>query len=407
VAGNYEAVRQEVTGESLDILSNTCVFPAFIGRDKQEYFEGKVKIGDHLDIKRPIKTTGRVGQAFQPEGLVRTTVPMTIAFWLGYDFIYNDTEEAMFLDMANFKEEYIKPGAVHLANQIDLVMAQYVAATTPNFVGTPGTTPTTLDTYNSAQTKLNQLLAPQDNRVVIYNSAFNQQIVKAGSTVFNPQQIIGKQYLEGKVGRYAGFDVMLDEQIPSSTFGTYTAAGVVDGAGQQGSTILTKTWTACSLVAGDRLTFDGCYEVNPDSRLQVASVKKQWQITANTVDTAGAATLPIYPAMITSGPYQNCSGSPADGAAINLAGTTGVNYTTAIAMQKGAYTAAFIKLQNPSEYGAKSVVMTDPETKITLRMIWQWNSSGPYAGNVTCRMDVIFGIASQYSDYYSCAIYGA
>jgi hypothetical protein len=406
VAGNYEAVRQEVTGEALDILSNNCVFPAFVGRDKEKYFEGKVKIGSNLDIKRPIRTIGSDGQAFAPEGLVRTAVPMTIAFWVQEGFIYNDTEEAMFLNMANFKEEYIRPHAVNMVNKIDRYFGQYIALTTPNYVGTPGTVPTTLDTYNSAQTKLNQLLSPDSDRVVIWNSTYQQKVIGAGQTLFNPGDVIGKQYLNGKVGRYAGFDFMRDEQVPTGTFGAYTVAGVVNGAGQQGTSIVTKTWTACNLVAGDRLTFAGCYEVNPQSRLTVPNVLKQFQLTAPVADAAGAATLPIYPAMITSGPYQNCSGSPADGAVITLAGTTGVQYQSAIAFQKQAYTSAFIRLMDPSEYGCKCTVMTDEDTGISMRIIWQWNSSGPYAGNVTVRMDCIFGIAAQYSDYNSCVIYG-
>ncbi len=389
----------------MEILSNNCVVPAFVGREESSAFTGAIPIGDTLNMLRPIKTLGGTGQSFEPEGLVRTSVPLTIGYWVKYDFMFNSREEALFLDKDK-TENYVRPGIVHMANQIDLLMLQYIAATSPNYVGTPGTTPTTTATYASAQTKLNQLLAPMDERVVIYNSAYNQNLVAAGSTVFNPQDVIGKQYLTGRVGRYAGFDIMMDEQVPSSTGGTYTVAGVVDGAGQQGSSILTKTWTTAALVAGDRFTYAGVYEVNPDSRLQVGTVLKQWQLSAPVADVAGALTMQIFPAMVTSGPYQNCTNSPADGGVITMAGTTGVGYTTAIAMQKGAYTAAFIELANVAPYGAKCVVMTDPQTKISIRCIWQWNSSGPFAGNTTFRAECIFGIGSRYSEYFSCALLG-
>lgn len=387
------------------ILSNNCVVPAFVGREEEKYFAQATKIGDSLDMLRPIKTIGGTGQAFNPEGLVRTSVPLQIAFWVNFNWIFNSREEALFLD-SDKNKNYLKPGIVHMANTIDLLMLQYIAATSPNYVGTPGTTPTTTDTYASAQTKLNQLLCPFDDRVVIFNSAFNQPIVKSNSTLFNPQQVIGKEHLTGKVGRAFDFDFMNDEQIPSATGGTYVTAGVVDGAGQQGSSILTKTWTTAALLAGDRFTYGLVYEVNPDSRQQVGTVLKQWQLTAPVADVAGALTMQIFPPMVTTGPYQNCSNSPADGAAITMAGTTGVQYTTAIAMQKGAYTAAFIELEDVSKYGAKCVVMTDPDTKISIRCIWQWNSSGPYAGNTTVRAECIFGIGSKYSEYFSCAVLG-
>lgn len=242
MAGNYEAVRREVTATFLRILSNNCVMPRLIKRDYEKYFEGKVKIGSSLDIKRPIRAIGADGQAFQPEGLVRVTVPMTISFWNQESFAYNDTEEAMFLN-DDIKENYIKPHAINLANKVDRNLLLYMQQTTPNFVGTPGTVPTTLDTYNSAQTKLNQLLAPQSDRSVVWNSAFNQKMVGQSQTLFNPQNIVGKQYLEGKVGQYAGFDFYMDEQVPSFTVGTYLGSGQINGGNQVGTAILTNNWT--------------------------------------------------------------------------------------------------------------------------------------------------------------------
>ncbi len=405
MADNFEIVRKEHTADAMEVLSNNCVVPAFVGREEEKYFTGDTKIGDSLDMLRPIKSVGGTGQSFDPEGLVRTSVPLQIAFWVKYNFMYSSREDAMFLDNDK-KKNYLKPGAIHMANTIDRLMLQYIAATSPNFVGTPGTPPTSTDTYASAQTKLNQLLTPFDDRVVIFNSAFNQPIVKSNSTLFNPQQVIGKEHLTGKVGRAFDFDFMNDEQIPFATGGTYAVVGVVDGAGQQGSSILTKSWTTAALVAGDRFTYALVYEVNPDSREQVGTTLKDWQLTAPATDTAGALTMQIFPAMITSGPYQNCSNSPADGAVITMAGTSGVQYTTAIAMQKGAYTAAFIELEDVSKYGAMCTVMTDPDTNISIRCIWQWNSSGPYAGNTTVRMECIFGIGSRYSEYWSTAILG-
>jgi P22 coat protein - gene protein 5 len=404
MAGNYEVVRREVTATFLRILSNNCVMPRLIKRDYQKYFEQDVKIGSSLDIKRPIRAIGADGQAFQPEGLVRVTVPMTISYWNQESFVYNDTEQAMFLS-DDIKENYIKPHAINLANKVDRYMMQYMQATIPNFVGTPGSVPTTLDTYNSVQTKLNQLLAPQANRSVIYNSAFNQPIVKAGQTLFNPDQIIGKQYLEGKVGKYAGLDFYIDEQVPSFTIGTYAGAGVVNGANQSGTSIATNGWTASSLSLqpGDRVTFAGCYEINGQSRLILPGVLKQFVVTAAVTDTAGAATLQIFPGIVPTGPYQNCSGSPTSGGAVVVQGASAAQAQTAFAIQQGAYTWASIRLQNVSEFGAKCETMTDEDTGISIRCIQQWDNK---LAEVTTRMDFVWGIAQTYADYEGLVIYG-
>lgn len=408
MAGNFEAVRKEVSAEILRILSNNTVCPRIIKRDFNKYWEeaGR-RIGSSLDIRRPLRVIGADGQALQPEGLVRVTVPMTISYWNQESFVYNDTEEAMFLD-ENKRVAYLRPHVVNLANKVDRYMLQYMQSITPNFVGTPGTVPTTLDTYNSAQTKLNQLLAMGANRSVVYNSAYNQQIIKAGQTLFNPQQIIGKQYLEGKVGRYAEFDFMIDEQTPSGTVGTYLGAGAINGANQQGSTIATNGWTSGSLslsqgTYSDRITIAGVYEINGQSRLTLPNVLKQFAVISPITDTTGSASLNIFPALIPSGPYQNCSGLPASGAAITIAGTTGATCQTAFAVQEEAFTWASIPLQNVEEFGAKCETITDPETGISIRVIWQWDNR---LGEVTVRMDFVWGIAQTYADYAAAVIYG-
>lgn len=411
MAGNFETVRKEVSAEILRILSNNCVMPRLIKRDFNKYWEeGGRRIGSALDIRRPLRVVGTDGQALQPEGLVRVSVPMTISYWNQESFVYNDTEEAMFLD-ADKRTAYLRPHVVNLANKVDRLMMQYMQSVIPNSVGTPGTLPTSttaLDLYSSAQTKLNQLLALGANRSIVYNSAFNQPTIKQGQTLFNPGGIIGKQYLEGKVGRYAEFDIFIDEQVPSGTVGTYAGAGKVQAANQSGSSITTYNWTASSVSLSqtsysDRCTFAGCYDINGQSRLTIPGVLKQFAIVNPVVDAAGVATFQIFPALIPSGPYQNCSGVPAADAAVTITGASGTVCQTAFALQEEAFTWASIPLQNVEEFGAKCETITDPETGISIRVIWQWDNR---LGEVTVRMDFVWGIAQTYADYAAAVIYG-
>lgn len=409
---NSVPVRQEVTAEVLRVLMNNCFALRMIGRQHEKYFEQKTPIGTVLQIKRPWRPKGRQGQQFQPEPIVQTTVPLSISYWRGGDFIYNDTDEALFLDMERFHEDYSRPLGIMIANQIDADLLAFMQVTTPNFVGTPGTLPTTTTVYNSAQTALNKLLAPQNDRAVIYTSDYNQNLVGAGQTLFNPQRDVSDQYLEGYVGKYAGFKFGIDEQIPAFTVGTYAGAGVVNGANQSGSSLLTNTWTASSVALnpGDRFTVAGVYKVNP-SGLRTSYTGSanllQFVVTQSTTDSGGAATINFYPALIPSGQSQNASASPANGAAITIQGATGSTCQTAFAIQKEAYTAAFIKLHKPQD--VQCVVWGGSEAGtpgIYIRSVKQWQSSGPYAGYETERMDVIYGFAAQYADYMSCVIYG-
>lgn len=316
------------------------------------------------------------------------------------------------MNMAKFHEDYSRPMGVMIANQIDADLLAYMQATTPNFVGTPGTIPTTTATYNQAQTMLNKLLAPDEDRSVIFTSDYQQNLVGAGQTLFNPTKDISKQYLKGVVGEYAGFLFARDEQIPAFTVGTYAGSGQVHGAGQTGSSLITNNWTpgSLSLNPGDRFTITGVYKVNPSglhTPYSGSANLMQFVVTQSVTDNAGAATLSIYPPIIPSGQFQNCSGSPNDTAGITIQGVSGSTCNTAFAFQKEAFTSAFVKLHKPEN--VQCVVMGGEESGtpgIYIRSIRQWNNSGPYAGYETERFDVIYGFGNQYGDYFAGVIYG-
>ena len=408
---NSVPVRQEVTSEVLRVLMNNCFALRSIRREHQSYFEQSTPIGSTLQIKRPWRPVGRQGQAFQPEPIVQTTVPLSISYWRGGDFVYNDTDEALFLDMANFHKNYSNPMGVMIGNQIDSDLLSFMQVTAPNFVGTPGTLPSTTSVYNSAQTSLNKLLAEQQGRSVIYTSEFNQQLVGQSQTLFNPSREVSDQYLEGYVGKYAGFRFGIDEQIPGFTVGTYAGTGRVNGAGQAGTSLVTDGWTSSSLSLhpGDRFSVSGSYKVNPSGTHNAyagTANLMQFVVTAAITDTTGAATFTIYPAIVPSGQFQNCT-PLADNAIITIAGASGATCQTAFYIQESAYTAAFLNLHKPSN--VECTVMGGSESGtpgIHLRNIRQWQSSGPYQGYETDRTDVIYGFAPQYADYMAGVIYG-
>ena len=408
---NSVPVRQEVTAEVLRVLYNNCAALRSIGREHEQYFEERVPIGTTLQIKRPWKPKGRQGQAFQPEPIVQTTVPLTISYWRGGDFIYNDTDEALFLDMERFHEDYSRPMGIMIANQIDADLLAFMQVTTPNFVGTPGATPNSTSVYNNARTNLNKLLCPDIDRSVIWTSDYEQNMVGQGQTLFNPSKAIEKQYLTGVVGEYAGFTFMRDEQIPAFTVGTYAGSPVISGSNQSGTSLLLRGFTpgSTTLNPGDRFTA-GIYKVNP-SGLHTAYTGSanlmQFVVTQTASDAAGVLTAQIYPPLIPSGQFQNCSGSPIDGTAITIQGLSASTCNTAFALSKEAYTAAFIKLHKPSNVEAEVMGGGESGTPgIYIRSLRQWQSSGPYAGYETERMDVIYGFAAQYADYMAAVIYG-
>lgn len=408
---NSVPVRQEVTAEVGRILTNECLTLRWINHEYETYYEERAPVGTTIQIKRPWRPQTREGQGFNPGPIVQTTVPLTISYWRGGDFIFNDTDESLYLDMERFHESYSKPMGVALANQIDADFLAFMQLTTPNFVGTPGTIPTTTSAYNAAQTMLNKLLCPRMDRSIVYTSDYNQQLVGAGQTLFNPQRDIGDQYLTGYVGKYADFRFGIDEQIPTFTIGTYTGAQTVNGAGQSGSTLNLTTVNAVSLNPGDRITIAGVYKVNPNGiHTPYTGTANLFQaVVQQAVSTSGSGnySVSIYPPLLPAGLFQNASVSPANAAVVTIQGASGSTCNTAFAFGKEAFTSAFIKLHEPENVSCAVFNGETPETRgVSIRSIRQWQSSGPYAGYETERMDVIYGIAAFYADYMAGVIYG-
>ena len=72
-------------------------------------------------------------------------------------------------------------------------------------------------------------------------------VVNANRGLFQSSTQIKEQYEEGKMGRMAGADWYMDQNVASHTTGARGGAAIVTTAGQTGSAILTATWTASGL----------------------------------------------------------------------------------------------------------------------------------------------------------------
>jgi hypothetical protein len=117
----------------------------------------------------------------------------------------------------------------------------------------------------------------------------------------------------------------MDQNVATHVVGPLGGAPTVTTGGQTGSSIVTGAWTAAvglRLREGDVIQFAGCFSINPMS-YQSTGVLMDFVVTADTnSDVAGAATIPISPALIPVGTAPNinafatCSASPLAGAAV-------------------------------------------------------------------------------------------
>ena len=366
---NIELVQSLVAAESLRILSNELVFTNKINRayeDKYDLFVEDHKIGTTINIPLPMRNTVRTGWALTAQNITETSIPLTINTIRGVDLAISENELSLLIpdpnkNMEPWSKRFLKPRITRLANEIDRLNLSAAYVQVANQVGTAGTVPQTFSVVADAMQKLDENLAPQDDRIILMNPAMRNKMSDALKGTF-VREVSEKALLNGFIGELVDMEFFMTQNIPVQTVGTQGGTPLVGAGSQIGSSIATTGWTASTQVlnAGDVVTFAGAYAVNYVTGTALTNLA-QFVVTANvTSDGSGNATIPIstgigaYNGIITSGPTQNVSASPTASGAVTVTGSSATGYAQNIAFHKDAFTTAFAKLSLPKDQGVKA-----------------------------------------------------
>jgi hypothetical protein len=388
-----------ITNEALVILRNNITFTRSVQRTYDDQFARRgAKIGTTLNVRKPVRYIGTEGPALTTEDITETSVPVVLNHqWVvGITFTSSDLE----LKIGEFSKRLIQPAVATIANKIDnLGLAQYTGIA--NFAGAPGTVPQNLDIYLNAQAALNNSATPMDGqRYVVITPLMEATIVFALKGLFQSSTQIKEQYEKGQMGRAAGFDWSMDQNIATHVVGNAVGTPLSNGATQTGASIITDGWTAttATLKVGDIIDFAGVFQVNPQSR-QSTGVLQPFVVTADvTADGGGNITVAIYPSIVTSGAAQTVTTSVADGSAIRVFGTAqaglaaqaGKSTPQALAYHPDAFTLACADLPLPDGVDMASRA-ADKDVGLSVRMVRQYDIQ---TDKWPCRIDVLFGWAT-------------
>jgi hypothetical protein len=408
---NQLLTKQEITYDSLDILENETVIVGNLYRDLDKEFGKKGgKIGDTIFVRKPPRAVGRDGQAYQPEAMTDTEVPITINQQSGVDFEFSTAEKYLSLD--DFRERYLKPYMVSLAEKLDSRCAIMMAQNTANQVGTPGVTPglsgsDAFQIYSQASQKLTEEGFPL--KKYPRNAVINAQMETGWNTYtkqfFNPSDSLTKQWKTGQINNALGLAWLCDQNITSLTIGALGGTPAVAGANQTGTSInlsgLSNSITAWGNL-GDTISFAGVYAVNPQTRLSTGSLRNfVLQAQANS-DGSGLSTVTILPAIVPSGQFQNVTNSPANGALVNVYNTAaagqsalaGIVTPQAIVWTKQAF--AFTSFPGDVPDGV-DMGMAAESNKIGVSMRFVRIFDG-YRDQFVNRFDVYYGMGPLYQE---------
>ncbi|TAL03706.1 MAG: hypothetical protein EPO08_03445 [Rhodospirillaceae bacterium] len=379
-----------ITKETLVILENNLVMAAKVNRQFENQF---VKIGTTMTVRKPNRFTVTNGPGLQIQNITEPSTSITISNQQHVDFQF--TSYDLTLTIEEFSERYLKPAAAALANSLDYgVLSNFNQVN--NVVGTPGTPANNFSFLAAVGQRMDEGAVPQDGRTLILNPAAYWAMANGLSTLF--VRSVAEPALKGFLAAIANFEIYEDANVQNQTLGAFAGTGVVNGAGQTGSQIVTNGWTASItglFNVGDVVTFAGVNAINPQSRQSTGSLQ-DFVITATAnSDSGGNATLSVYPAIVTSGAYQTVSASPANLAAVAIA-PAGALASTAYAQNLGFVRDAFGLVTVPLELPqGVDFAARDNYKNISMAIIRAFDINN-YV--FPCRIDILWGTSTFYPE---------
>lgn len=377
-----------IAKEVLLMLTNSMAMSRHVHTAYKNEF---VKVGQTITIRKPNKFRMTKAQARSNTDLAESSTSITVSTQGHVSWAFSSVELTQTIE--EYSKRYIAPAALAIANGVDADLCG-LYTDIYNYCGTPGTTPKTFLALGDGQQALDDEAAPSDRRVGILNPAANWALADGLKGTF-AEKVAKDIITKGFLGQIANLSLYMDQNVVRHTTGHFTAGAtpLVDGAAQTGSTLLSKGWSGANdLHKGDVFTVDGVYAVNPMSGASTG-VLRRFTVTAQIDDTGAAIDIPISPSIVTSGPYQTCSASPADNAPITLVGTEDTAYPQNLLFHPNAFALVTVPIEMPSGvWGARE---TDPEAGLSVRVVKQYDID---ADEEIIRVDILYGVKTLYPE---------
>lgn len=391
---NSLQVITQITNESMRIAHERATFISTINRSYDDsYAKSGGKIGSALRIRKPnqyaVTTTSRAMDA-QDQDETYETVTMASQYHVDMHF----TSDELTLSIDKLSERYIDPAMSVLISKVEADVIQGVTRDIYNVAGTAGTALANsgdLSAFTAARARLNQGLAPSQNRSLQLDSVQMGAVVNGAKALFHPQDQVKKAFVEGYYGRAMGADWYENERVLTHAVGsdvtvnTSSSAAVTDGG-----TNITMNSTDGNINKGDVFTVAGVFACHPETKQNLGYLQ---QFVATAAST-GAVT--VSPATVLTGAKQNvCSASGAQLATtdfnsktMTFIGSASSSYRQALMYHKDAFT--FVTADLPIMDDAHKCQRLTQDG-IALRV---WQASDIVNDRLLMRIDILFGYAT-------------
>jgi len=354
-----------ISKEVVRLMENELVMGKSVGTDNLE--NEVVKSGGSVKIRRQMQYLGQdnnLDLSAYAEDITEGTVTVTLDQTWSNKVTIGALDRTLSFD--RYSEQILQPMARRAAEKIEAS----IAALYPAFYwfdGTPGTPPATYSAIADAGA-----IFTDGGNATGGRKAFHSPLVSAKlSALIQGTYVDGnnkKALEEATVGKYAGFMNYETVFAPTHTVGPLGGTPLVNGASQNvtyatakdtwSQTLITDGWTAAAaarLKAGDIITLDAVFAVNPNTKASTGRLQTFTVLADASSNGSGQATITISPPIITSGAFQTVTNAPADNAPILVkTGTAATAYRQSLLLDPKAIALVSRPLDIPSGEGLKT-----------------------------------------------------
>jgi hypothetical protein len=411
MAGNAFLDTNWVSLRILWILQNALEIASVFNTEWESEFGKNFPVGSSVQVKLPQRWVVTNGLGYQPQGIARLATTINLDQVFGIHFEWDSYERLVKMERSQeeLEENYLKPAAVQLAQEVDTRAALFATQNTTNVVGSLGTDSSTINVFAAAERRLYEKACPKGLRHLILSPSAMQTYVQTNVTQFNPAPEISRMFRTGVIGTAAGWEWYRSNSLFKQTAGTAATGGVtVNGANQSGN-ILSITGTAGQTFnVGDKFSIAAVNGVNPSTRRAGTMGLQNFTVLTPLTLTGGTDALNVSPAIYGPGSqYQNVDSLPANGAAFTIwPGTvspSGATGTISLGLSKFAFAMSGGKLEVPKAV-ERAEQTEDPETGMAVRFVRAWDQR---ESKMTNRFDMCMGFGNLYNDTGAVAIAGA
>jgi hypothetical protein len=403
---------QEISFKNLMVLENSISFTKKVVRRYDDKFgRSGAKIGYILNIRKPARSVSTAGQGIQLQDYIERSVPLVLNKQYQQACAFTSSDLTLSLD--DFSNRVTKPKIAQIANDIDYDGLQQFA-NVPAEVGTPGTVPNVLDTYQNAtqiladegfpidsEDEISAHISPKMMRVIFPQL---QGLISNGGVPAGFLRNLAKgeggadDFIKGKVTSAAGMEWFRTQNAPTFTVGTQGGTPVVNGANQTGSSIATSGWSNNTNVlnAGDIVFFAGVHRINPLTRQSTGDLRSFVVLASVASNGSGQANIPVAcvdgDGITLAGPYQTVDVSPANNAAVTVSGATAVQSARGLVFHPEAFCFGCADLEMYDNQHMMEMA-ADKDLGLAIRM---WGQPDINTDRLLLRLDVLGGWLTQY-----------